>query len=72
PASAYVVRGSDLNMCTRTQEVVDSDKHPAGLHYDRCAPSLIAFARRHEAARFAREHGGEVLRFPDAAAALAK
>lgn len=72
PADAYIVRGSNFNMCARTRELVNADKHPAVLHYDRCAPSLIAFARRDEAVRFARDHGGEVMRFPEVAAAFAK
>ena len=72
PENAYVVRGSDVNMCIRTQEIIDSDKRPAGLHYDRCAPSLNAFAQRSEATEFAQRHGGEVLLFREAAAAYAK
>ena len=59
PESAYVVKGSDVNMCIRTQDIVNADKRPADLQYDRCAPSLYAFAQQSEAARFAREHGGE-------------
>lgn len=72
PGGAYVVRASDVNMCERTKELVDSDKQAADLHYDRCAPSLIAFAERSDAVQFAREHGGEVMPFSQAAAALAK
>lgn len=72
PESAYVVKGSDVNMCIRTQDIVNADKRPADLRYDRCAPSLYAFAQQSEAARFAREHGGEVMLFPQAAAAYAK
>lgn len=72
PDNAYLVRASDVNMCERTREVLDSDKQPADLQYDRCAPSLLAFAQRSEAVRFAREHGGEVMPFSQAAAAFAK
>jgi len=72
PEDAYVVRASDVNMCERTKELVDGDKRAADLHYDRCAPSLIAFAERSEAVQFAREHGGEVMPFSGAAAALTK
>ena len=72
PDNAYVVRASDLNMCERTKELVDGDKRAADLRYDRCAPSLIAFAERSDAVQFAREHGGEVMPFSQAAAALTK
>jgi hypothetical protein len=72
PDNAYIVRASDVNMCERTKELVDGDKRAADLRYDRCAPSLIAFAGRSDAVQFAREHGGEVMPFSQAAAAFAK
>ena len=72
PDNAYVVRASDVNMCERTREIVEDDKQSAGLHYDRCAPSLIVFAQRSDAVQFAREHGGEVMPFSQAAAAFDK
>jgi hypothetical protein len=70
PESAYIVKGSNVNMCERAPELIQEDKRPADLRYDRCSPSLIAFARRDEAVEFARDHGGEVLPFREAAAAL--
>ncbi|MGD0775939.1 MAG: hypothetical protein ABSC05_24240 [Candidatus Solibacter sp.] len=72
PDNAYVVKASDVNMCERTKELVDADKRAADLRYDRCAPSIIAFAERSDAVQFAREHGGEVMPFSQAAAAFAK
>jgi hypothetical protein len=72
PGEAYVVRGSNVNMCERTRELIQEDKRPADLHYDRCAPSLIAFARRSEALEFARQQGGDVVAFQEAAAVLTK
>jgi len=63
PNDAYVVKGSDVNMCARSHEMIDADKRPAGILYDRCSPSLLAFGQRSEAIEFAREHGGEVLPF---------
>jgi hypothetical protein len=72
PDNAYVVRGSDVNMCERTKELVDGDKRAVDLRYDRCAPSLIAFAGRGDALQFVGEHGGEVMPFSQAVAALAK
>jgi hypothetical protein len=72
PEAAYVVRGSDVNMCIRTQDIVSADKRAAALRYDRCAPSLYAFAQESEAARFASQHGGQVMLFPKAAAAFSR
>ena len=72
PNGAYLVRGSNVNMCTTTQAIINADKRDAGMVYDRCAPSLIAFASRAEAADFARAHGGTVMPFQEAASALAR
>lgn len=72
PENAYVVKGSTVSMCERAQELIQQDKRNADLRYDRCAPSLIAFAGRGEAVEFAREHGGEVVPFKEAAAAFVK
>ena len=72
PDNAYVVKGSDVNMCERTKEILGADKRAADLHYDRCAPSLLAFAQRDEAVQFTHEHGGEVMPFSQAEAALSK
>ena len=72
PDQAYIVRGSDVNICVKNVGLVDRDKHPADLHFDRCSPSMLAFARRDEAAQFARAHGGQVLAFHDVQAAFAR
>ena len=70
PNEAFVVKGSDVNMCARTHELTDADKRPADVRFDRCSPSMLAFGRRDEAAQFAREHGGEVFPFKEIAAAF--
>ncbi len=69
PAHAYLVRGSDMNLCALHQGPMDPYKQPTAVAYDRCSPSLLAFANREAAARFAREHGGAVLSFSELAAA---
>jgi len=63
PDSAYIVKGSDVNMCARDRTMIDGDKQPAALQYDRCLPSMYAFAEQKQAAEFAREHGGQVIPF---------
>jgi hypothetical protein len=63
PEHAFVVKGSDVNMCVTSHGIIGADKRPAPVHYDRCAPSLIAFGQRSEAMQFAGQHGGQVLPF---------
>ena len=72
PSQAYMVRGSDVNTCAQQHGPVDPDKQPTVLHFDRCSPSLLAFVGRQAAARFAREHGGEVLSFSELAASYSR
>ena len=62
PAKAYLVRGSDVNLCTRHEHApVDADKHPAAMAFDRCLPGVLAFANRGEAQAFLSEHGGRLV-----------
>jgi hypothetical protein len=63
PSNAFLVRGSDVNLCVRAHSMLHADKRAAQLHYDRCLPGLLAFASRDQAMQFAREHGGQVLPF---------
>jgi NosL len=72
PDSAYVVKGSDVNMCATTHGLIADATRPADVQYDRCSPSLLAFAQRIEAVEFVREHGGEVLPFKEVASAFSK
>jgi hypothetical protein len=72
PAEAFIVKGSDVNMCAHTRELVDEEKRPADLHYDRCSPSMLVFKHRDEAVQFVRRHGGEVLPFTEIASAYAR
>jgi hypothetical protein len=72
PAEAFIVKGSDVNMCAHTHEVMDDEKRPADLRYDRCSPSMLAFKQKSEAMAFVRQHGGQVLRFEDIASAYAR
>ena len=72
PDTAFLVKGSDVNMCAHKHELVDADKRPAGVRYDRCAPSLLAFGRRTDAVQFTHQHGGEVLRFGEIVAAFSQ
>jgi hypothetical protein len=65
PADAYAVEGSDEIPCIRSHQMLNSEGQPVLLDFDRCSPSIISFASRTAADRFASEHGGEVGKFLD-------
>lgn len=67
-----MVRGSEVNMCAQQHGPMAQDKQPTMVHFDRCSPSLLAFVGREAAARFAKEHGGEVLSFSELAASYSR
>ncbi len=60
PADAFAVEGSDVVPCIHTHAMVDRDSHPMPESFDRCSPSILAFASRAAAERFAAGHGGRV------------
>lgn len=72
PDTAYIVKGSDINMCAQAHELIGEDKRAADVHFDRCAPSLLAFRDRNEANEFSRQHGGNVFSFRDVASSLSE
>ena len=72
PDGAFLVKGSDVNLCVHKHELLDADKRPAEVQYDRCAPSMLAFASRAAAMNFSREHGGEVVSFADVVASYSR
>jgi hypothetical protein len=68
PEDAFAVQGSDLVPCdlphgSLTTEMLNPDGQPVSVVFDRCSPSILAFAKRESADRFAAEHGGKVGRF---------
>ena len=72
PRNAYIVEGSDASTCSRSRVLVDRDRQISPLEFDRCSPSILAFANRTSAANFAAEHGGTVMRFEDLSPAYAR
>lgn len=65
PKTAFLVQGSDINPDMHSQPLVDTDKQPHPVHYDRCMPGILAFQTRQQAETFQREHGGELLQISD-------
>ncbi len=74
PSTAWVVAGSDVNLCTAHNHhpVLGDDQRPAATSFDRCAPSILAFTGQKEAVAFSASHGGEVLPFPELAARFSR
>jgi hypothetical protein len=68
PDAAFAVEGSDVVPCVRSHEMLNRDRQPVPMAFDRCSPSIIAFADRAVAGRFAENHGGKVDHFPDVVA----
>ena len=69
---AYYVEGSDATPCSHGASSAGQDERGCCLKpvYDRCLPSLLAFASLARAERFAREHGGSVKSLSEVEASL--
>ncbi len=61
PGDAFYVEGSRVVLCQSHEPHVDETKHAQARVFDRCEPSVYAFARREEAESFAAQNGGVVL-----------
>ena len=64
PEAAFYVSGSPVVLCERHEPKLDPEKHAHPKVFDRCEPSIFAFARREQAEEFARSNGGTVERLP--------
>ena len=62
---AIYVDGSDYEHCKAPKEERTSPDSVTTLAYDRCLPSLIAFASMPDAEAYARRHGGAIRPFED-------
>jgi hypothetical protein len=64
---AFYVEGSDVAPCSASAGSPPRDERGCCTKtvYDRCLPSLLAFASRPKAETFAREHGGTIKTFAD-------
>ena len=68
PDGSYIVRDSDVNPCMQHHPALSENGQPLEEHFDRCSPSVLAFASRAVAEEFSRNHGGKVFSFTDFAA----
>ena len=65
--SAYYDEGGDVQYCTAHTPAVE--RTPMGVQmrtYDRCLPTLVAFATEDEAEAYRRQHGGRVVTYQEA------
>lgn len=64
PGAAYYVEGGDLVLCQHQEPLLEGPKVLYERVFDRCAPSVYAFARGEDAEAYAARNGGRVLRLP--------
>ena len=65
-AEAIYLEGSDIMECCTNTGFRSADGAYQKMEYDRCMPSLLAFARREDAEIVRQKHGGNILSFEEA------
>jgi len=60
PDKATFVVGSGVSPCTHTTEQVRTEQETLPVFWDRCLPSILAFASTQSAEAFRTQHGGRV------------
>lgn len=64
--SAVYVEGSSVHFCEEPQAIRDEIRGTSAyLKFDRCLPSVIAFAKKEDAQAFKKSNGGTLLTFND-------
>ena len=64
PEDAWYVVGSRVVLCVGHDHHMDEQKQPLERVFDRCEPSIYAFASREDAEAFSNENGGTLRRLP--------
>jgi hypothetical protein len=70
--SAFYLEGSDLMQCCTSTTMRTDSGTICEMHYDRCMPSLVAFANLQDAQSYQQEHGGRVIELAEARASVAQ
>jgi len=65
-AEAIYLEGSDIMECCMSTGFRSDAGAYQKMEYDRCMPSLLAFARREDAEMVRQKHGGNILSFEEA------
>ena len=63
---AIYLEGSDIMECCMSTGFRSDEGAYQKMAYDRCMPSLLAFARREDAETVRQEHGGRIISFEEA------
>lgn len=65
-AEAIYLEGSDIMECCTDTGFRSDEGGYQKIEYDRCMPSLLAFARREDAEMVRQKHGGTIISFEEA------
>jgi len=65
-AEAIYLEGSDIMECCTNNGFRSDAGSYQNMEYDRCMPSLLAFARREDAETVRQKHGGTIISFEEA------
>ena len=65
PQDAYLVVGSAVNLCMRHQTLLDDVKEASPMEFDRCSPSVLAFAEKSDAENFITLNSGTLMTFEE-------
>ncbi len=65
-ADAIYLEGSDIMECCSSTGFRADEGSYQEIDYDRCMPSLLAFARREDAEAVMQKHGGHIISFEEA------
>ncbi len=68
---AIYLEGSDIMECCSTTGFRSEEGPYLEMDYDRCMPSLLAFARREDAETVRKTHGGKIIGFEEAMQSVA-
>ena len=69
--TAFYLEGSDLMQCCGSATMRADSGMICETHYDRCLPSLVAFANLANARAYQQEHGGRLLDLAEARTSVA-
>jgi hypothetical protein len=71
-AEAIYLEGSDIMECCSATGYRSDEGAYQEMDYDRCMPSLLAFARREDAEIVQQKHGGRIISFEEARQSVAR
>jgi len=70
--TAYYLEGSDIMECCSSTTLRSDSGMICEMHYDRCMPSLVTFARADDAHGYQQEHAGRVIDLAQARRSVAR